>query len=334
MSKLLVLLATALAGVAVFSVMNPEPLTAAERPPADQAALGARLFHDPILSRDRRISCAGCHKPQHAYADTVAFSPGIDGHLTHRNVPSVMNVRGRVGGFFWDGRAATLEEQALQPIINPEEMNLSIDEAVRRLTAHPDYSVWFRSIFGRAPDAAALAEALAAFQRRLETADSAYDRYLGGDRTTLSPAAMRGRDLFRGKALCLSCHHGEDFNSPRARNIGLYDGGRLNDQGREAVTGDPADRGLFVVPGLRNVAVTAPYMHNGMFATLREVIDYYDDPSQFGIASINRDPLLDARLNLTEQEKQDLEAFLHALTDRRFLPPTGVPSSQNGSKPS
>ena len=169
--------------------MNPELLTAAERPPADQAALGARLFHDPILSRDRSVSCSSCHKPQHAYADTVAFSPGIDGHPTHRNVPSVMNVRGRVGGFFWDGRATTLEEQALQPITNPEEMNLSIDEAVRRLAAHPDYSLWFQSIFGRAPDAGGLAEALAAFQRTLETADSAYDRYLGGDRTALSPAA-------------------------------------------------------------------------------------------------------------------------------------------------
>ncbi len=135
----------------------------------------------------------------------------------------------------------------------------------------------------------------------------------------MSESARRGRKIFLEKGRCFDCHFSPDFTGDEFRNIGLYDGGRLNDTGRFGVTKDNSDLGKFKVPGLRNVAVTAPYMHDGSIATLREVIDYYDNPDQFGIHSIGRDSLLARPLGLTEQEKQDLEAFLHALTDDRFV---------------
>ncbi len=298
----------------------------AESVPMDLAGLGRLLFHDPILSRDRSLSCASCHRPEFAYADNRALSAGVDGKPTRRNVPSVMNMRGRLD-FFWDGRAGSLEEQALVPISEPDEMDLPVAEAVARLQEDPRYSEWFPRLAGGGPDAATLARALAAFQETLETSNTPYDDYVAGDRSAISASALRGRAVFRGKGLCLSCHIGEDFTSDQTRNIGLYDGKELNDPGRGAITGLAGDVGRFKVSGLRNIAVTAPYMHNGMFATLREVIDYYDDPDAFGIASINRDPLLDQRLNLSEQEKVDLEAFLHALTDRRFA--TSLSSTGN-----
>ncbi len=317
-------LALAIACAAAWARTAP----AAEAAPKDLAGLGQALFHDPILSRDRSLSCASCHRPERAYADDRALSIGIDGKPTRRNVPSVMNMRGRLD-FFWDGRAGSLEEQALVPIAEPDEMDLPVAEAVARLRADPRYSQWFPRLAGGGPDADTLARALAAFQKTLETSDTPYDDYVAGDRSAMSASALRGRALFRGKALCLSCHIGEDFTSDQTRNIGLYDGRALDDPGRGAITGLAEDLGRFKVSGLRNIAITAPYMHNGMFATLREVIDYYDDPNAFGIASINRDPLLDRPLNLSEQEKDDLEAFLHALTDRHFAvspSPTGNPT--------
>jgi cytochrome c peroxidase len=229
---------------------------------ASRAALGERLFFDPILSRDRTVSCASCHKPEHAFADNVAFSLGVGGQPGTRNTPSAMNGAGRLE-FFWDGRASSLEEQALGPIANPREMDLPLPEAVLRLNADAAYARAFATHFGGPATEKTLAQALAAFERTLETASTPYDRYVAGDDSALSPAAARGRLLFIGKANCASCHSGEDFTADRLKNIGLYNGRELNDPGRSAVTKDPSHVGLFKIPSLRNVAVTAPTCTTG-----------------------------------------------------------------------
>lgn len=285
--------------------------------PADVAALGERLFFDPILSKDRSVSCASCHKPEHAFADSVAFSPGVRGQLGSRNTPSAMNGAGRLE-FFWDGRASSLEEQALGPIANPKEMDLPLPEAMARLNADAAYAKAFARLLGGPATEKRLALAIAAFERTLETSNTPYDRYVAGDDKALTPAAARGRLLFIGKANCNNCHSGEDFTADRLKNIGLFNGQELADAGRAAVTKDPSHVGLFKIPSLRNVAVTAPYMHNGMFKTLREVVEYYNTPDAFVKGSIHRDKALDVKLNLTPAEVDELVAFLEALTDDRF----------------
>jgi cytochrome c peroxidase len=286
--------------------------------PLTRAQLGEQLFFDPVLSGDSSISCASCHKPQFAFADTVAFSAGIHGQPTKRNTPSITNQSGR-SNFFWDGRAASLEEQAKQPIISVDEMGLPIDEAVKRLNADSAYVRAFKKLFNSVPTEKNLLQALAAFERTLETANSPYDRYINGDDNAISPEAARGRLLFIGKANCNNCHSGEDFTADRFKNIGLYNGTTLTDAGRFEVTKDSAQLGFFKVPGLRNVAVTAPYMHNGMFKTLREVIQYYNKPDAIIHDGIKRDLSLNTPLNLTDTEISELEAFLKTLTDDRFI---------------
>jgi len=304
-----------IAGILVIAVMllafhSEEPLT--------RAKLGEQLFFDPVLSGDRTISCASCHKPQFAFADTAAFSSGIHGQLTKRNTPSITNQRGRPS-FFWDGRSASLEEQAKQPIIAANEMGLPIEEAVKRLNADSAYVRAFRKLFNSVPTEKNLLNALAAYERTLETANSPYDRYINGDDQAISPEAARGRLLFIGKANCSNCHSGEDFTADRFKNIGLYNGTTLTDAGRFEVTRDSAQLGFFKVPGLRNVAITAPYMHNGMFKTLREVIQYYNNPDAIVHDGIKRDLSLNTPLNLTATEIDELEAFLKTLTDDRFI---------------
>jgi cytochrome c peroxidase len=284
--------------------------------PANAAALGKVLFHDTILSSDYSISCASCHIPEFGFADTVAFSRGVGGRKTTRNSPTVMNVLARPL-FFWDGRVETLEEQALHPISNPDEMNLPIEEAIKRLNESPYYKKHFKAIFGELPNKSNLGKAIAAFENTLETSSTHFDRYIE-DIDSFTESEKRGHEIFNEKGKCFDCHFGPDFTGDEFRNIGLFNGEELNDSGRYKITLNKKDIGTFKVPGLRNIAVTAPYMHNGMFKTLREVIDYYDTPDAFISNSINRDTLLQKPLGLTEQEKQDLEAFLHTLTDDRF----------------
>lgn len=282
-----------------------------------RAQLGRQLFFDPILSRDRTISCASCHKPEKAFSDDRVVSLGVEGREGTRNTPTVMNSAGRTR-FFWDGRSETLEEQALAPIANPVEMDLPVDEAVARLVADPKWVQRFEDAYSAAPTRRTLGRALAAYQKTLNTFDSPYDRYVLGQDDAISEAAKRGRLLFISKAQCVSCHAGEDFTSDRFKNIGIYNGRQFNDEGRGAITGDATQKGEFKVPGLRNVALTAPYMHNGMFKTLREVIVYYDDPSKVIPDSIGRDAQLRDPLRLTAGEIDDIEQFLLTLTDDRF----------------
>lgn len=280
--------------------------------------LGEMLFFDRRFSRDSSISCASCHRPEFAFADTLAFSRGVGGIQGKRNAPSVMNMASR-SLFFYDGRAFTLEDQVHFPVEDPLEMQLSFSDAVQRIAADPGYRKAFRRLTGKGISRQSIELAIASFEQSLETADTPFDDFMKGDSLAMNESAKRGRILFMSeKAKCFDCHFSPDFTVDDFRNIGLYNGKNLNDPGRFAISADSADMGRFKVPGLRNVALTAPYMHNGMFGSLTEVIDYYDQPDRFVPDALNRDSLLRQPLHLTSQEKEDLVSFLHSLTDRRF----------------
>jgi cytochrome c peroxidase len=282
-------------------------------------ALGERLFSDPILSLDSTISCGSCHIPEFAFCDTAVFSKGVGGTLGKRNSPGITNMKFRPH-FFYDGRAATLEMQVLMPIRDPLEMRFTAAAAVARLNRHPEYRQAFLDCYGKIADTTLLAGALAAFVRTLETSDTPFDRWMQDKPRPMSEAAVRGREVFMKKGKCFDCHFSPDFTGDEFRNVGTFTGRRnLKDRGRFDITGDSSDLGKFKVPGLRNVALTAPYMHNGMFKTLEEVIEFYDQPNQTIPGGINRDTLLNAPLNLTVEEKSDLKLFLEALTDDRFV---------------
>jgi cytochrome c peroxidase len=287
--------------------------------PKTPAELGRKLFFDPILSKTKKISCASCHKEEFAFADTSAVSLGVRNQHGLRNTPSAMNMKLQVA-FFWDGRANTLEQQALMPIENPIEMDLQVKTAVWRLNNNKIYKKLFEAIFRKAPNEHNLAKALAEFERTLETNDSPLDDWLLNDNErAVTESAKRGYALFNGtKAKCVQCHFGADFNNVEFRSIGLYDGKTLKDTGRAAITKRKEDIGKFKIGALRNVAITPPYMHNGMFKTLYEVVDYYNDPDKIVPHAIGRDTLLAKPMNLTEQEKTDLVNFMEALTDKRF----------------
>ncbi len=291
------------------------PIAKAE--PSTKEELGELLFSDPILSQGNQISCASCHLPDHAFADTVRLSKGVDGKLGVRNTPSAMNLSAR-NSFFHDGRSASLEEQAGGPMENPVEMNLPIAETIKKLNADKNYKAYFKKIYNENPSRENLMDAIASFERTLETSDTPFDRFMKKDEAAMSDASKRGQKIFNEKGKCFDCHFGPDFTGDQFRNIGLYNGKELTDKGRFEVTKDSADLGKFKVPGLRNVSVTGPYMHNGMFKTLAEVIDYYNTPADFVTGSINSDSLLLKPLGLSGAEKSDLLEFLNALTDDRF----------------
>ena len=314
-SKLLVLLVLLIGMIVLGSSFVVNKSTNIVRD-FDAAALGEMLFHDVILSRDFTVSCATCHQPEFAFADTVKFSAGIDGQLGTRNTPSAMNVLAR-RALFWDGRAATLEEHALQPIANPKEMDLPIPEALDRLNRHPVYPELFERVYGSQADSSNLANALAEFQRTLETSDTPWDRYAVFGQQ-IDSSVIRGKAIFDGKGQCLECHFTPDFTDDEFKNIGIFDGKNFTDTGRFGITKDSSDLGRFKVPGLRNVAVTAPYMHNGMFATLEEVVEFYNDTRKIVPNPINQDALLQKPLGLTREEMNDLVAFMRALTDDQF----------------
>ncbi len=285
--------------------------------PTTKEELGALLFSDPILSQNNQISCASCHIPDYAFADTSAVSKGVDGKLGKRNTPSAMNLSAR-SFFFHDGRAESLEEQAAGPIENPVEMNLPIAEAIRKLNADKNYNTYFKNIYKEVVNRNNLLDAISSFERTLETGNTPFDRFMKGDETAINEAAKRGQKIFNIKGKCFDCHFGPDFTGDQFKNIGLYNAKELNDMGRFDFTKDSTDIGKFKVPGLRNIAITGPYMHNGMFKTLAEVIDYYDTPTAFVKGSLNSDSLLLKPLELSKDEKSDLLEFLKTLTDDRF----------------
>jgi cytochrome c peroxidase len=286
--------------------------------PSDEVSLGEKLFFETKLSRDNTVSCGSCHKPEFAFADNKDVSVGVRGQLTGRNTPSSINVSAHTP-FFWDGRAETLEEQTLGPIESRGEMDLPISEVVAKLNMDPFYRSAFYKVYGDKPSKESIINAIAAFEMSLETADTPFDHYMQGDTNAVSAAAKRGQLIFNVKGKCFDCHFGPDFTADDFKNIGLFDGGKIwNDSGRFLFTRDNSDLGKFKTPGLRNIAKTAPYMHNGKFKSLEEVIDYYNEPNKIVPMHQNRDTTFNKPLGLTKTEKSDLLAFLNCLTDQRF----------------
>jgi cytochrome c peroxidase len=292
----------------------PDGLTARPAAPADnpltpaKVRLGRRLFFDPILSGDRTVACATCHDPAHGFAGTSALAVGARGQRGTRNAPSLLNV-GYHSAFFWDGRAASLEEQALQPIADPKEMASSAEEAVRRLRADPAYVAQFREAFGGEATAENLARALASFERTLVSGDSPVDRFRSGDVAALSTDAKQGLWLFESRGGCWRCHADGNLSDGKFHNTGVGGGA---DPGRYVVTHRDRDRGAFKTPTLRNVAKTGPYMHDGSMATPEEVVRYY---ARGGNPNPNLDPAIKP-LNLTDADVRHLVAFLEALTGK------------------
>lgn len=287
--------------------------------PKNEVELGKLLFFEKKLSKNNTFSCATCHKPEFAFADTTAVSKGEEGLLGKRNVPSIMNMKERAL-YFYDGRAGSLEEQVHFPIEDKIEMNNNFDSVVNRLGADKYYKKWFFKIYGEKPNKTNISKSIAAFERSLETIDTPFDDFMQDKRNNLSESAKNGRRIFiSDRAKCFECHFGPDLTGDEFINIGLYNGINLMDKGRFEITKDSVDIGKFKVPGLRNVALTAPYMHNGMFKTLEEVINYYSNPNLAVSNPLYMDERLMEPKNFTETEKMNLIHFLESLTDKQFL---------------
>lgn len=272
--------------------------------------LGKLLFFDPRLSKDGSVSCASCHVPAAGFSDPRQFSLGVGGKQGGRNAPPAMNAAYHHLQF-WDGRAGSLEEQALGPIQNPIEMAETLDGVVKKLSKVKAYQARFRAVFGSDITPDTIAKAIAAFERTLISTNSSFDRFIAGDKAALSESAQRGLELFQGKARCVLCHNGPNFTDNKFHNIGVPQTGPLaEDLGRYAVTKRTADRHAFKTPSLRSVALSAPYMHTGGFKTLDDVMEFYN---KGGEAVPGKDVFM-SELNLTDQEKKDLVEFLNSLT--------------------
>ena len=294
----------------------------------DGVQLGRHLFYDPILSADSSMSCSSCHLPFAAFSDNTDFPIGIDGLPARRSSMSLVNVAYYTKGLFWDGRVATLEEQALLPVEDPVELHNTWPNVEMKLQRHDKYPELFRKAFGIASSDKITRDlavkAIAQFERiMLSSGTSRYDRFLRGEYIP-SDDEIAGHDMFFDSddflpdAECGHCHTGFLMTINEYRNNGLDSVGptiedllNFEDRGRGAVTGRLLDNGLFRIPTLRNIELTAPYMHDGRFNTLEEVVEHYNSG---GHNSINEDPLL-YPLGLSEEQKMQIVAFLRMLTD-------------------
>ena len=294
----------------------PQPTIPADNPlTLASVRLGKALFFDDRLSMGRGISCASCHHPGRAFSDTAALSTGVNGGTGFRNAPSLANVAYHPL-LNRDGGAPTLEQQSLVPLSDTLEMGADINALVATLRSIEPYQNLSLAAYGRPFDLFVLTRALAAYERTLISCTSRFDRFLyAGDSTALSAQERAGWAIFIGaRGNCSACHGGFDLSDHAFHNIGLaMDHG--GDPGRQRITLDPADRGRFKTPTLRNIAITAPYMHDGSLATLEDVVDHF---ASGGLPDPNKDHLM-APLQLSEQEKQDLLAFMQSLTDERTL---------------
>ena len=299
----------------------------ADNPQTDaKIRLGAQLYFDTRLSADNTISCGTCHDPRAGFANPHPTDTGIKGQVGGRNSGTVIN-SAYMRYQFWDGRAGSLEAQALGPIHNPIEMGETLENVVRKLNEIPGYKEQFQSVFGSDVTTDGISKAIAAFERSIVSGPSPYDLRLMGDARAMSPAAVRGQHLFNGKAHCTPCHGGPLFSDQSFHNIGAGMDRPDPDLGRMNETKDPADRGRFKVPTLRNIAQTPPYLHTGAEKTLLDVVNFYD---RGGIPNSNLDPLM-LPLRLTAGEKADLVAFLEALTGP--VPTTPIPVFPAGTGP-
>jgi cytochrome c peroxidase len=260
---------------------------------AENIELGRRLFFDRRLSRDGSVSCATCHIPNRAFSSPLAVSVGVGDRRGTRNVPALIN-RGYGRAFFWDGRTSSLEEQVLKPIQDPNEMDLTLEEASARVHL----------------DVPTISRALASYVRSILSGDAPFDRFINGDRSALSEEQQLGLRIFRGKGNCTACHIGPNFTDEQFHNTGIaWRDGRFTDDGRFVVSKKPRDRGAFKTPTLREIARTAPYMHDGSLATLEDVIAFYSEGGR-------PNPFLDPDIRpvrFSPEEKRALVAFLQSL---------------------
>ncbi len=274
----------------------------------ERVELGKVLFFDPRLSGSNFISCATCHNPALGWSDAQPTAVGHGMQILERSTPTILNTAYQRFQF-WDGRARTLEDQATGPIEAGGEMAQPIDELVPELEAIPDYVAMFEAAYpGEGVSKETIGKAIAVFERTVVSTDSDFDRWLKGVNGVMSKEALRGFEVFKGKANCVACHDGFNFSDNGFHNIGLKD---MEDPGRFAIKPIKVLKGAFKTPTLRDVALTAPYMHNGAYATLEEVIDHYNAGGfeNAGTLSPNMKPL-----KLSKKEKRDLVEFLKALT--------------------
>ncbi len=272
--------------------------------------LGEQLFFDGRLSKNNQVSCAFCHTPGVGFADPRQTSFGVGGKRGGRQAPTVYNTALNPVQF-WDGRAGSLEEQAIGPIINPVEMAETHENVVNKLSKIKGYREQFQKVFGTGVNMQGIAEAIAAYERTILSTNSAFDKYVQGDEKAMSSAAIRGMALFKGKARCILCHNGPNFTDNQFHNLGVPQVGPMKeDLGRYYVTLRKKDIGAFKTPTLRSIIETSPYMHDGVFQTLEEVIDFLN---KGGDTNAHLSPLMKP-LNLTSGEKGDVLAFLQALT--------------------
>lgn len=304
-----------------LEIPSDNPLT------MEKIVLGQHLFFDPILSADSTMSCATCHDPSLSFTDGRELSPGIDGILGSRSSMSLINVGFFYEGLFWDGRITTLEEQALLPIEDPIELHNNWPDLIAKLKEHDLYPELFREAFGISSTSEITkelaAKAIASYERILISGDSKFDRWLM-DLEALTDEELEGLEMYFKRnpdlpdAQCIHCHEAPLLATADYFNNGIDDATDLTDfidKGFGVISGNPLDNGKFRAPSLRNITLTAPYMHDGRFKTIREVLDHYNSG---GKPSPNKDAFI-APLGLTEQQIQNLEAFLHTIVDTSYL---------------
>lgn len=283
-------------------------------PTKSKFLLGKKLFFDKLLSKDNSVSCASCHSAHLAFSDSIQYSTGTAGQIGERNSPTLTNI-GYNARFFWDGGVPSLELQALAPLDNHKEFNLPYDSLVFRLKKNAIYREMFKKTFNQEPDLNTYCKALACYQRAMISGNSKFDEYhYKGNTHALSPSELNGYNLFFSDLTnCSDCHSGFNFTSGGFENNGLYL--HYPDQGRYKITGYITDLAKFKVPTLRNIALTAPYMHDGSILTLANVIEHYN---QGGKGHSNQSKKIKP-LNLNAQQKTDLINFLKTLTDEKFI---------------
>lgn len=278
---------------------------------SEKVELGKLLYFDPRLSKDGTVSCATCHNPHHGFADHKPTSAGVGGLLGDRNSPTVIN-RLFSKEQFWDGRATDLEDQAHGPLTNPVEMAMpSHDQVVKNVSLIRGYRRYFENTFGtNEVTIKKIAQAIASYERTVLSGNSPFDRYSVGDKDAMSVSAVRGMEIFNGKANCKVCHAGFNFTDESYHNLGVGMDKPKPDLGRYEISKEETEKGAFKTPTLRNVALNAPYMHDGSEATLRQVVAFYNKggiKNQWLSAEIKP-------LNLSEQEITDVVGFLEALS--------------------
>lgn len=308
----------------------PNPIIPPDNPMTEEgAALGRMLFYDPILSSDSTMSCFSCHLQENSFTDAKAVSQGVLGINGNRSSMAIVNLAFNAKGFFWDGRAPSLEAQALLPVEDHVELNENWENVMEKLRRHEDYPVLFRKAFGidrkSQMTKELVAKAIAQFERTMISADSRYDRVIWLNDGWFTDAEERGKQLFffeESQALdhpgCSHCHFDPLFTDNNYKNNGLDYVESLEDfpdLGLGGVNGNFYDNGKFRVPGLRNIALTAPYMHDGRFQTLEEVLDNYSS----GGHGVENEDVNIRPFPLNDQQKLDLIAFLNTLTDTTFI---------------